>query len=107
MQSKEYIDKAMRTCIHDDAGDMIREAAAGIASEAGEVLSLIRKWEFQGHPLLPDQIIDEMGDVFWFMAEMATALDITFEEICQRNLDKTLDRYPHGFDPFLSLNRAK
>ena len=45
----------------------------------------------------------ELGDVAWYLAEAATALDIPLEEIMTVNINKLKKRYPDGFDTEKSL----
>lgn len=48
-----------------------------------------------------------MGDCLWMIAELATALDIEYEDIMQTNIDKLKARFPDGFTKERSLYRAK
>ena len=48
---------------------------------------------------------EEIGDVLWYCAELATALGVTLDEIAQGNVDKLRRRYPDGFDPERSIHR--
>lgn len=47
----------------------------------------------------------ELGDVAWYLAEAATALNVPLKEILQGNLDKLRSRYPEGFDAERSRQR--
>ena len=47
----------------------------------------------------------ELGDIAWYLAEIATALDVPLEEILERNLEKLRARYPEGFSSERSQNR--
>ena len=49
----------------------------------------------------------ELGDIAWYLAEAATALDISLEEIFQANIDKLKKRYPEGFEIQKSLVRSE
>ena len=50
-------------------------------------------------------MIRELGDVLWYVANAATALNVTFEDIVQANINKLQARYPEGFEVFRSENR--
>ena len=49
---------------------------------------------------------EEGGDLLWYIAELASGLGITLEELAQRNVDKLKGRYPDGFDPERSIHRS-
>ena len=52
-------------------------------------------------------MIKELGDVAWYLAEAAIALDIPLEAVFQGNLDKLHQRFSNGFDVGASVNRKK
>lgn len=77
----------------------------GLAGEAGECCDLVKKHTYQdGRPIYID-LIDELGDVLWYVAEAASALGVTLESVAQGNVDKLKKRYPEGFEAEKSLNR--
>ena len=49
----------------------------------------------------------ELGDIAWYLAEAATALEIPLDDIFQANIDKLKKRYPEGFDIQKSLVRLQ
>jgi NTP pyrophosphatase (non-canonical NTP hydrolase) len=77
-------------------GDRLLDAAAGLAEEAGEVLALIRKYRFQGKALDHDAVVVELGDALWCLTTVATTLDITLDDVADRNIAKLRERYPDG-----------
>ena len=105
--ANEYQKQAMRTLNPDlsKPEGMLIDGALGLAGEAGEVVDLVKKWYAQGHDLKRDLIFEELGDVCWALAEVATALDIELEEVMQRNLEKLRKRYPEGFEVKRSIGR--
>ena len=104
----DYQRMAMRTAgEYKSQYDMLRNAVYGLNGESGEVIDIMKKHEFQGHSFDRDKIIDEAGDVCWYLALLASALDVTLEEIMQRNIEKLIKRYPEGFDKARSINRAE
>ena len=52
-------------------------------------------------------LIKELGDVAWYLAEAATALDVPLEAVFQGNLDKLRQRFPNGFDVGASVNHKE
>ena len=59
----------------------------------------------QGHELDRAHLVRELGDVAWYLAEAATALDVPLEDVLQANLDKLQKRFPEGFDTSASVHR--
>ena len=51
------------------------------------------------------ELIKELGDVAWYLAETAFALDVELEEVLMRNIEKLKKRYPEGFSTEKSINR--
>ena len=84
-------------------------AAVGIAAEGGEFMEIVKKITFQGKPWNADNIEHlkiELGDVMWYVAQACMALDISLEEVLDRNISKLAARYPEGtFDAYYSENR--
>ena len=77
----------------------------GLNGESGECIDIVKKAEFQGHNLDTDKLIDELGDVLWYIAEICTALNVDMSEIARRNIEKLKQRYPDGFEEERSINR--
>ena len=106
LSANDYHRAAMRTAgTYESQLAMIRNAAYGMNGEAGEVIDLLKKHEFQGHKLDRDKLLKETGDVLWYIALMAEALGTTLQEIMEQNIDKLMERYPDGFDKSRSINR--
>ena len=70
------------------------DASAGLAEEAGEVLSHVRKHLFQGRPLDRQAVMLELGDALWCLAIAADTLGVSLQEVAQRNVEKLRSRYP-------------
>lgn len=108
LTANDYQRMAMRTSgDYNSDYDMLRNAVYGLNGESGEVIDILKKHEFQGHLFDRDKIIDEAGDVCWYLALLASALGITLEEIMKRNIEKLVNRYPEGFDKARSINRVE
>ena len=84
--------------------DRRMHALHGLASEVGEIHALYQK-VFQGHPLNADSIVDELGDLLWFAAELADVLGVSLETVAVLNIRKLQRRYPDGFDVEHSMHR--
>jgi NTP pyrophosphatase (non-canonical NTP hydrolase) len=86
-------------------------AAFGMSAEAGEFTEIVKKVFLQGKPYNADNIEHlkiELGDILWYAAQACLALDVSFEEVMERNYLKLSARYPEGaFDVYRSENRAE
>jgi len=74
--------------------------ALGLAGEAGEVAEHAKKSiRDDGGAVLPERRVamaKELGDVLWYVAQLATELDLDLDDIAQANLDKLLSRQRRG-----------
>lgn len=107
MTPNEYQELAMRTLNKSvKPEDLLLNSALGLCGEAGEYADLIKKMKYQGHEMDKTHLAKELGDVCWYIALGATALDVDIETIMQMNIDKLKARYPDGFKPKNSMERA-
>ena len=107
MQFNEYQELARRTqnaklaCV-----ERRLHALHGIAAEAGEINGRYQK-TYQGHALDVDKVIDEMGDLMWFISELADVLRVSLDNIAEHNVAKLRKRYPDGFSENRSVYREE
>ena len=100
--STNFVDFADRIGDLDRQGANIERlltAGVGINAEGGEFLEIIKKMVFQGKPWNEDNrehLIIELGDVMWYVAQATMALDISFDEVIETNVNKLKKRYPGG-----------
>lgn len=87
--------------------DVLLNGVMGLCGESGEAIDIVKKWLAQGHELDKAHLAKELGDIAWYLAETATALGLTLEEILQANIDKLRARYPEGFSTEKSLHRKE
>ena len=108
MQVNEYQKAAMATLnLALDKKDVLINSIMGLCGESGEAIDIVKKWLMQGHELDREHLVRELGDVAWYLAEAATALDVPLEAVFQGNLDKLRQRFPNGFDTGASVNRKE
>lgn len=108
MTVNEYQRQAMATLNPAlDKKDVLINSVMGLCGEAGEAIDIVKKWLAQGHELDKERLARELGDVAWYLAEEAAALDMPLEQILQGNLDKLKARYPEGFSAERSRERVK
>lgn len=84
---------------------ILLNAALGISGEAGEIADHIKKSLYQGHYLNNEHLVDEMGDLLWYIALMATHIGVALEDVFEYNIEKLKRRYPEGFTEENSINR--
>ena len=106
LTANDYQKKAMATLNPAlSKQDVLLNGVMGLCGEAGECIDLVKKHLHQGHPLDSEMLAKELGDVAWYLAETAWALDLPLESILRGNLEKLKKRYPQGFDSEKSQNR--
>ena len=86
-------------------------AALGLTAESGEFTEVVKKIILQGKPYNEDNVFHmkrELGDICWYIAQACMALDTTFDEIIEMNVEKLEKRYPGGsFNVHHSENRVE
>ena len=87
--------------------DVLINGVMGLCGESGEAIDIVKKHLHQGHELDKEKLIKELGDIAWYMAETAYALDVDLDEVLEKNIAKLKNRYPEGFDTERSLNREE
>ena len=108
MTINEYQELAMRTVNTEmSRSDMLINSVMGLCGESGEAIDIVKKWFAHGKELDREHLIKELGDVAWYLAEAATALDITLDEVLSDNIEKLRKRYPDGFSKERANNRAE
>ena len=112
-QTESYTDLALKTLNKDvfEQKDLILNASLGLSGEVGEVNDIIKKYMYHGHKLDDDtkeKIILELGDVCWYVALMAWAINKTkFEDVLNKNIAKLEKRYHGEFSTEKSINRKE
>lgn len=108
MTINEYQQAALRTANKSLAPiEQLANGLMGLNGEAGEAIDILKKHLFQGHELNKEHMAKELGDVAWYLAVSANAIDYDLETVMQMNVDKLRARYPDGFDSEHSQHRRK
>ncbi len=105
MNADTYQQLAQRTS-PDDGHDRILNGCMGLCGESGECMDVLKKHMMQGHKLNREKLLEELSDVMWYAAELATGLDASLGAVMNANIEKLKRRYPNGFSPEASINRA-
>ena len=100
MNFNEYQKKAEETAIYPQRGNNFVYPTLGLVGESGEVAEKIKKIirDDQGkiNEEKSQEIKKELGDVLWYLAQLATELQLSLEEIAQANLQKLFSRKERG-----------
>lgn len=95
MNFKTYQEKAGATAIYG-IGNSVNYPILGLVGEAGELANKYKKVlrDDDGilHPDKRQALIDELGDVLWYVAALATDLGVDLNDVAQKNIDKLEDR---------------
>ena len=96
VEINNYQREARKTAVYPNLGDNLWYPALGLSGEAGEVAEKIKKvYRDDGGVVSPekrDEVKKELGDVLWYIANIAVELNITLEEVATYNLQKLADR---------------
>lgn len=106
LTANDYQRMAMRTA-GDKSENYLDNAIMGLCGEVGECADIVKKHHFQGHELDHEKLKDELSDVCWYVALLATALGLSLEEVMLHNVEKLKKRYPDGFSKERSIHREE
>lgn len=100
MNFEEYQKAAKEKAVYPTLGHPVVFPTLGMLGEAGEVSEKIKKI-FRDHDSeitesTREEIKKELGDVLWYMSQIASELDINLQEIAEFNLEKITSRHERG-----------
>lgn len=81
-------------------------AALGIATEAGEIGTTIKAYWIYGKPLDVTNLIEEVGDLLFYVQALANEAGFTLEDCMEANVEKLILRYPDGYSDQAAIERA-
>ncbi|MDA0215571.1 MAG: nucleoside triphosphate pyrophosphohydrolase family protein [Cyanobacteria bacterium] len=96
MDFHTYQQRSRATACYPDAGANPIYPTLGLCGEAGEVADKVKKvlrdqgGEFSAEVITALQL--ELGDVLWYVAQLATELGLELDQVAQANLDKLASR---------------
>jgi NTP pyrophosphatase (non-canonical NTP hydrolase) len=94
LEFNDYQSLANRTLYGNE--QVLTNLSLGLASETGQVVDLVKKYTFHGESLNKDQLTKQMGDVLWYLSQVAEWADIPFDEVAKQNIAKLNQKYPNG-----------
>jgi NTP pyrophosphatase (non-canonical NTP hydrolase) len=96
MRLSEYQAFSRSTAVYPDAGDNLLYPTLGLCGEAGEVAEKVKKMIRDDDGVLSGErraaLAKELGDVLWYVAQLATEAGLDLDVVAQDNLDKLLSR---------------
>lgn len=95
----EIFQREARRSLRDDLPyeAMCSNMCMGLAGEIGEVIDIMKKHIYQGKELDITDVIEEVGDVLWYIANFCNVNNITMDECMESNIKKLRKRFPNGF----------
>lgn len=86
--------------------DGFLHAALGMSGEAGEIVDAVKKTWVYGKTLDRENLIEELGDIVFYVVAMCNALGITLSDAIDGNRTKLNKRYPQGYSDAAAIARA-
>ena len=100
MNFSEYQEKSRVTALYPHAGHDFVYPTLGLVGEAGEVADKLKKTIRDDNGVVTDvkreEVKKELGDVLWYVAQVATELHLSLDDIASANLEKLLSRKERG-----------
>ena len=100
MNFDEYQKKAASTAIFPKVRESYVYPTLGLVGETGEFAEKIKKIFRDKNGKISktdkEEIVKELGDVLWYLSQVAKELNISFEEIAQKNIKKLASRKIRG-----------
>lgn len=100
MTFEEYQKKSRETAIYPDKGKNFIYPTLGLAGEAGEIAEKIKKVLRDKNGVIDEEtrkeISKELGDVLWYLSQLATEVELSLEEIAALNISKLQSRKDRG-----------
>lgn len=115
MNPKEYVENILKTESVDF--DEIRSrmfhvwnirldhASDGLCTEAGEFKDALKKFKFYGRDIDRTNLIEELGDILWYVGIACDVMNVSLEEVMEKNIAKLKARYGEKFSEECAENR--
>lgn len=109
MNFRDYQNEATRTANFENPTNVrVLVSALGLVGEAGEAGEIVKKNVGHDHPIgvTREKLANELGDVLWYVADLASVYGLDLDEIAKQNVEKLRKRYPNGFSSADSVRRV-
>ena len=100
-----YQQRAMLTAKRRDFSFDLMHSALGLSSEAGEFTDAVKKTLVYGKALDKENLLEELGDLCWFIALACEVLNVEMTDIMEQNIEKLKKRYPEKYSDELAIQR--
>jgi NTP pyrophosphatase (non-canonical NTP hydrolase) len=100
VQLSDYQQRSRATAVYPDAGDNLTYPVLGLCGEAGECAEKVKKAIRDDGGVLSEErraaLAAELGDVLWYVAQLATEAELDLDALAEDNLAKLLSRQDRG-----------
>jgi len=104
MQFSDYQKESRATAKYPDLDNNFVYPTLGLVGEAGEVADKMKKLQRDQGIFTPSEVTDEfkaditkeLGDVLWYVSQLATEFGVNLDDVAQGNIDKLLSRLDRG-----------
>lgn len=100
MDFQEYQTISRKTAVYPQLGENIVYPTLGVVGEAGEVAEKVKKIIRDGSGEITDtqrtELTKEIGDVLWYLAQLATELGVSLDDVATKNIEKLFSRLERG-----------
>jgi NTP pyrophosphatase (non-canonical NTP hydrolase) len=100
MNFKEYQEAARKTAIYPNKDNNFIYPTLGLAGEAGEVAEKVKKVLRDNQGIFSEEkkqeLVQELGDVLWYVANIAQEIGVDLEKVVEKNLEKLKSRQQRG-----------
>jgi NTP pyrophosphatase (non-canonical NTP hydrolase) len=100
MDFAEYQKKSRKTALYPEVGKNFVYPTLGLSGEAGEVAEKIKKIIRDKNGIVDDEVREkikkELGDVLWYVSQLATELNLQLDDIAESNIEKLYSRLERG-----------
>jgi NTP pyrophosphatase (non-canonical NTP hydrolase) len=100
MNFKEYQEKSRKTAMYPNVGGNWAYPVMGLSGEAGEVSDKMKKVMRDDNNVVSEdkkmEVKKELGDVLWYVSQLASELGLSLDEIAEANIEKLYSRMERG-----------
>lgn len=104
MDFDTYQIETRKKAVYPEVGNNFVFPTLGLVGEAGEIAEKIKKLIRDKQSATPDTIVQadrdeitkELGDVLWYLSQLASEFKVNLSDVASQNLDKIASRHARG-----------